>query len=348
VAAAVLIALRRFDRPFKLPLGPLFRLGVGFAVIAGPWWVRNFLVTGDPVYSLYGVTLHFSPRLLPPNGSLIYMIEPDFASPAAMDPLQKLQVLLPTAIAHWPLWTGNAVACLGWLLGCARRDRLSLSLFGVVSVTTVVICAMALRGRYLIPFIPVMIGLGSAAWFRHGGRLRVPALLLMLVVPFAPSFPAALFDTRLAHEHLDQVRAEVRSGTYPAESMASKFAECLHGHPLVIAQNAAAVNWASDTVTLHMTRTDADFWKLVNDYPIEYVRLTRNHRLIDQPAFRDRFTEAPECGEGVFRRSSANGAARGNPPAPPLHPNRHPNLHPSLHPPLHPNPDRGVAPADPA
>lgn len=302
VAGGLLIALRHLTRPVRLPFGAIARLGLGFALVAGPWWLRNFIVTGDPFYSLYGVTLHFSPMLLPPSGSLIYMIEPDLTSSAAMDPLDKMRLLLPTALLHWPLWTGNAVACAGWWLGCIRRERLSLSLLGVAVVTTVVISTMALRGRYLIPFIPVMIGLGSAAWIRYGGRLRYPALALMLLVPLVPTFPKTLYDTRLAHEHLDQVRARVQSGEYVSDTRAAKFARCLGDQPLVIAQNAAAVNWAADTVTLHMTRTDEDFWRLVADYPIEYVRLRRKHRLIENPRFVERFSGAPECGDVVYRR----------------------------------------------
>jgi 4-amino-4-deoxy-L-arabinose transferase-like glycosyltransferase len=302
VVAGVLIALRQVTRPVR-PFQAILRLGLGFALVAGPWWLRNFIVTGDPIYSLYGVTLHFSPKLLPPNGSLIYMIEPDLNSPAAMDPLDKLRLLLPTAFAHWPLWTPNAVACAGWLLGCIRREKLSLSLLGVAVVTTVVISTMALRGRYLIPFIPVMIGLGSAAWIQYGGRLRYPALMLMLLAPLAPTFPEALFDTRLAHQHLDQVRERMHSGSPIPDSMASKFASCLGSRPLVIAQNGAAVNWASNSVTLHMTRTDEDFWRLVGDYPVEYVRLQPKHRLLASPRFLERFARSPECGSGVYRRS---------------------------------------------
>ncbi len=304
VVAGMLIALRHGTRQLKLSFGPILRLGLGFALLAGPWWLRNFIVTGNPIYTLYEITLHFSPMMLPVNGSLIYMIEPDLTSPAAMDPFDKMRLLLPTAFAHWPLWTGNAVACAGWLLACIRRERLSLSLLGVTLVTTVVISTMALRGRYLIPFIPVMIGLGSAAWIRYGGQLRYPALAMMLLMPLVSPIPEALFDTRLAHQHLDQVRERTGGGESVLDNMASDFARCLGNQPLVIAHNAPAVNWASNTVTLHMTRTDEDFWRLVGDYPVEYVRLRPKHHLRENSRFLKHFSSAPECGDGVYRRSA--------------------------------------------
>jgi len=308
IAAVGLVALRaprRLDAQWR----PLAKLAAGFVLVASPWWIRNYWVTGDPTFSLYGVTLYFSPKLLPPNGSLIYMLEPDLNSPAAMHPLEKLAMLLPQAVVHWPLWTGNAVACAGWLWSCARRDRLGLSLFGVASVTTVLICMMALRGRYLIPFLPVVIALGSAAWFRFGGRLRYPALALLALAPHLPSFPAALYDTQLAYEFLDQTRQRTRRGEPLAGGYPDAMVPCLSARPLVIAQSAALLNWAADTVTLHMTRTDADFWKLVDEHPIEFVRLQPSHRLLKDPRFLARFEAVPECGEAVFRRQRREGGS---------------------------------------
>lgn len=304
LVAGLLLQLRR-----PLPVAALLRCVAGFVAIAAPWWVRNFLVTGNPVYSLYSVTLYFTPDLIPPNASLIYMIEPDLASQAAMAPLEKLWVLLPDAIAHWPLASANLVACIGLLLGCARRDRGSLALFGVAAGTTVLISTMALRGRYLVPFVPAMIGLGTAGWLRFGGRLGPPAAALVLVVPLIPGLPrvpAPLYDIALTHEFLAQTRDAVRSGARPDSDAADRFAACVTDHPMVIAHNAPPLNWAADTVAIHMTRTEADFWRLVDEHPIEYVRLRPDHHLNEAPRFLARFDAAPECGPGVYRRSAAD------------------------------------------
>jgi 4-amino-4-deoxy-L-arabinose transferase-like glycosyltransferase len=287
--------------------GPIIRCGVGFAAVAAPWWVRNLIVTGSPTYSLYGVTLYFSPELLPPNGSLIYMLDPDLTSVAAMAPLEKLVELLPQAIAHWPLASANLLAFGGLILACVRRQRLALALFGLASVTTVLISTMALRGRYLVPFVPAAIALGLAAWSRYGGRLARPALIAAVLVPLLPlpRFPTPLYDIQLAHGAFEQMRERVRAGEAP-DDRAERFARCLGERPLVIAQNGAAVNWAADTVTLHMTRTDEDFWALVDAHPVEYVRLRDGHRLHSDARFLASFDPAVRCGPGVYRRRSSD------------------------------------------
>jgi hypothetical protein len=80
------------------------------------------------------------------------------------------------------------------LLGCLRRDRLCLAFFGAF-VATLVAAALTLPfGLLFAPLVPVMLALGAAAWVRHGGLLRWPALALLLLTPLMRPIPRELAD----------------------------------------------------------------------------------------------------------------------------------------------------------
>ncbi len=309
-AVCGLAYLTRFNGGLLLPMACLLLLwrpnrwraptacALGFVAVAGIWWTRNALVTGDPFFSLYGITLYFTPDVIPLNGSLLNMIEPDLTSAAAMDPWQKFQRLLPHALIHWPLLTANALGLAGIALACARRDRQAWAFLGVSLATTVVIALVAVRGRYLIPFVPAMLALGAAAWWRYGGALRIPALALLLLMPLLPRLPNELRDTKLAHGFVDKL-----PGLGPIDpGAAPTFARCVEPHDLVIAFNAPAIHWRANSVTLHMTRTPEDFWYLVRNHPVTYVSLPENHAVVAQERFAETFVARPECGRGIFAR----------------------------------------------
>ena len=189
----VLLTLAR--RP--LQLAPLARCVLGFVLVCLPWWARNFAVTGEPFFSLYNLALWVTPEPTPQNGSLLYMIEPDLTSAAAMHPLRKAAWLLPTALSQWPLVAANLIAFVGALLACARRDRLCVAFFGGALLMKLAFVFVAIRGRYLIPFVPTLLALGTAFWMRQPSRFRRPALALTLLLPLLAHLPLEGSDIAL-------------------------------------------------------------------------------------------------------------------------------------------------------
>ncbi|MGH0032557.1 MAG: hypothetical protein ACQGVC_22425, partial [Myxococcota bacterium] len=153
----------------------------GFLACVLPWWVRNLWVVGDPFYSLLNLNLYIAPLMTRVGGSLFFQLEPDLASGVAADPLRKALAQLPLLLGRLPFASANLAAFAGVAWGCWRRDRLCLG-FAVVAVATLGVVALALAlGRYFVPLVPVMLALGAAAWVNHGGRLRAPALALLLL-----------------------------------------------------------------------------------------------------------------------------------------------------------------------
>ena len=179
----------------------------GFLAVAAPWWLRNLWVAGDPFYSLLNLNLWITPDPTPHGASLFFQQQPDLASRAAAEPLAKLARQLPVLIARLPFASVNLAAFAGLLLGCARRDRHCLAFAAVCAATLVVAAAALPLGRYLAPLFPAQLALGAAAWVRYGGRLRLPALALLLLAPALPSVPAELPDLALIRATREQARA---------------------------------------------------------------------------------------------------------------------------------------------
>jgi 4-amino-4-deoxy-L-arabinose transferase-like glycosyltransferase len=165
------------------PARNLVRCSVAFIAVALPWWIRNVLVAGNPFFTLYSFLLYFSPNDVRPHGNLLHMLEPDLRSPAAMSPIAKARGLLPYLLRYWPLASANPTACVGIALACVRGDHLSRAFALLALLTTVGLAFVLPLGRFFVPFIPLLLSLGVAAWVRHGGWLRLPVLAVLLLTP---------------------------------------------------------------------------------------------------------------------------------------------------------------------
>lgn len=312
--------LTRFNGLLLLPVGlllllkrpleikPLARCCLGFALVSAPWIARNFAVTGDPLFSYATYVFHLTPHHPGPSGNLLSMLAPDLDSQAAMNPIDKLAILLPMALAHSPLLTANLGASVGVLLGAVRRDRLCLGLLAAVLGTTLLISIVALRGRYLIPFVPAAVAIGAFAWLRYGGRVGQVAIAWILAAPLLPQFPSLLPDTALARRALEHEREDIRQGGVQRaqrERDDADLARCLAHRPLVIAFNAAKVHWTTGALALWNTRSEEDFWTLVDEHPVEFVQRAPPDAGPDRARFDEVFVARPECGPKVFQRRDA-------------------------------------------
>jgi 4-amino-4-deoxy-L-arabinose transferase-like glycosyltransferase len=283
---------------------PLLWCSAGLALVVLPWWLRNLWVAGNPVYSLLNLNLYFSPFVTGMHDSLYYVLEPDFDSAIAMHPVAKLWRQLPELVASWPLASLNLVACIGVLLACARGHGPSIGFAALAIGTTLAVAFGLPQGRYFVPFLPPLLALGASGWIRYSGRLAAPALALLLLAPLLPSFPEQRDDLKMLHGFFEWERNALRKdpSRYRREEAAfAAMSRCLGDRPLVLAQGAARLVWETGAIAIYASNHPEDFWRIVDEAPVEYARMER-WRKIDQNEFGRHFERRSECGPGLYER----------------------------------------------
>jgi 4-amino-4-deoxy-L-arabinose transferase-like glycosyltransferase len=302
--AVTLLVVRR-----PVALRPAILALVGFAAVATPWWIRNALVTGNPFASYGAVYLHMPVVWSHDAANLWRMLDP-LAAPAATPPLEKLRASLPGVLAHWPLLAAGLTASAGVALGCLRRDRMSLGFLALAALTTLSLVLTIVSARYFAPLVPCLIAVGAAAWWRFGGFLRIPALMLILATPLLPAIPSHYHDLRLLHAGFATLRESVRSGVYSHDAIEASdeaLRRCLTGRPLVIAEQASRTAWVTDAVVIYRPVLAKDFWRVLDEHPVEWVELERGRKGFATVAFDERFEPRPECGPNFYRRRPSPG-----------------------------------------
>ena len=280
----------------------------GFALLAIPWWIRNWVVSGDPFYSLVNYNPYMSPGVIEPHASLLYQLDPDLASEAAIAPLQKLGRQLPLLLRHHPLAVANLVALVGVGLGCYRRDLSSWAFLALVAATTFGAALAFTLGRYVTPLVPLLLTLGAASWGRFGGRTAAPALglLLLLQILGGPPPPFLLReapDLALARAELGAVRERMRED--PAELDAGRIGRelvrCLPNQPVVLAEKAPRLAWHADATALYLPASERDFWRVVAEHPVAFVKISR-FRELSRARFDAHFAPVPDCPDDLYVR----------------------------------------------
>lgn len=283
---------------------PALACAGGFALVASPWWVRNYLVVGDPFFSLYRwhpyQLVHFN-RLY---GNLWHVLEPSRSDPLAIAPLEKVAMLAPVLLSHLPLASANLSACVGVGLGCLRRDGASLVFATFAAGVALAVLLTAVLGRYFAPLVPALLALGAAGWWRYGGRLRAVGLVWLLAAPLLPAVPGHLPDIELLRLLLRTPAASVPVPIDPA------LVRCLSGESVVITAQAPEISWATGAIAIHPTARSEDFWRIVDRYPVRFVRPWPGFR-VAREALEEVFVLRPDCGADVYeRRTSPDGARR--------------------------------------
>jgi 4-amino-4-deoxy-L-arabinose transferase-like glycosyltransferase len=301
LAAAVPLLVAR-----RSPLRALLALAGAFGLVALPWWVRNFLVVGDPFYSLYRWVPFMDPWVgavgLRPPADLSLWLQLDPASARnGVEPLGKAIELLPKFIAQFPLAAANLAALLGVLGACARRERLALGFLVLVAGTTFVIAFTFFVGRFLQPLVPVMIALGAAAWGRAPRPLGIAGLAGLLLAPLLPAFPREIPDVRLW-------RAVVydRAGATPwsAPTAEADPGRCLTRHSLVVSSEASRLAWETDAIVVELPASVRDFRRILERYPVEFVHLPSPSPGL-QRLLEANFVRRGDCGPHIYARRPA-------------------------------------------
>ncbi len=282
-------------------LSPLLGCGAGFLAVAVPWWIRNWAVTGDPLYTLLSLNLYFDPGLLGPRSSLLYTLDPDAGIDSAAEFLDKALDNLGLLLRRFPLAAANLSACLGVALACLRRDPSSLAFALAVAATTAGIALALPNGRYFAPFVPVLSALGAAGWMRFGGRLRVPMLALLLAAPVLPGPVRDLPDVALLRAGIPRAREAARQKTGQRRAPETDLDRCLDAGMLVVTYAAAELAWETRAIAIYQPSRPADFWRIVQRYPVRYVQVGDPGEL-GRGRFEAHFVRQPECGPDLYRR----------------------------------------------
>ncbi len=306
-AALLLVAYR------ERRLRPVLACLAGFVAVAAPGWIRSLLVAGNPLYSPLALNLYMSPRLATPHAGLLHMLSPDISSPAAMNPFTKAALQLPAILTRWPLANANVVACLGVLLACIRRDPLSLAFAITAGSFTVALSFALAKGRYFMPLVPTLLALGAAGWSRYGGRLGIPALVLLLAAPLVPDFPPALEDISFQRAATAELRREHREGRLEfgdKRRATTALSRCLTDRDLVVAEDASELVWLTGAVAIQLPATEADLWTIVDAHPVRYLRVgPALRRRLSADVLAARFRPRPDCGPDFYERRSADESA---------------------------------------
>jgi 4-amino-4-deoxy-L-arabinose transferase-like glycosyltransferase len=278
----------------------------GFALVALPWWIRNWLVTGNPLFTYNGWLIYFSPFARSYTTTLIHMLEPDRNAPTAIAPLEKARLLLPQLLMFWPPASANLVACVGLVVACVRRNRLSLCFAGLALATTVGLSFALPRGRYFAPLFPTLFTLGIVGWLGVRSHWKWLALTALLAAPLLPAFPPSAPDLAMLKQLI------LRSGK--VEFPANPWARCLAEaeQPLVVSADASKVAWVSDVVTIWLPASERDFWRVVETYPVEFADIGGRKELLNA-RFAQHFEARPDCGPHLYQRRPAAGEPSGLP-----------------------------------
>lgn len=299
--AGVLLAASLIFLPASVPRWKPYVLCVlGFGVATAPWLIRNTVITGDPFFSLYTSTLWTQPGVIP--DTVLYML--DSPEPSFNNPLVRAYNAVLFSFFLWPVLASNLVAFVGLLLGCIYLSRPHLVVTTAFFVTKIAIALVVIRSRYLVPFIPSMIALGSAAWVMYGGRLGRVALGLVVVMPFLPTIPVPDVFEQVTNAALSTFRERTRSHGDTLEYLFHdnlQFSNCMDEESVVIARDASAVVWAVGNVTIEMPRIEEDFWQLEQSNSVDFVVGPTPVRTRGDE-FEALFEHRPECGSYTFQR----------------------------------------------
>lgn len=282
-------------KPHALCLG-------GFILVGTPWWLRNFMVTGDPFYSLYTATLWAEPGVVP--GSVLSMLEPPGVVLA--HPLLRAYEAVPSALLIWPVPAANLLAFGGLLLGCVYLSRPHLAIASAYFLSKLAITFVVIRSRYLIPFIPAVISLGSAAWVIYGGRFGKVALGLILLMPLAPTIPVPDVFEGVMNQAIAQARERERShgdaSVFILRDMRA-LTTCMDATSVVITSDATASAWFVDNIAIQMPQSEEDFWRLADAHSVDFIVGPARDRL-SSARFLETFARRPDCGPSTFERRS--------------------------------------------
>jgi hypothetical protein len=289
-ALALLFAGRRDRRALLLCCA-------GFLVAALPWWIRNAALTGHPFYTLQALAAWIAPGPLVPGIGPLFELEPG----AHADPLVKLTTQLPLLLASLPFANANLAALAGIVLGIVRRDTYCAVLAGLAAIALLLAAVTLPHGAEAAPLFPSMIALGAAAWMRHGGWLRGPALALVAAAAWLPGYPEEPRDLRQLRNTREYLQDP---STRESMEARDKLRRCLDG-ATVLAHGAPRVAWQTDAIALYAPVSDALFYEIADAHAVAFVQGSRPGGS-DAARFAAEFSPRPDCAPDLFERKRAD------------------------------------------
>jgi hypothetical protein len=272
----------------------------GFAVVALPWWIRNTWVAGQPFASLQNLSL-WAPSLAPAAGAgPLFELSP--AGGSASELYVNLRTQLPVLLAHLPFASVNLAAFAGVLLGCVRRD-VYCGWLAAIGIASLLLAALTHpTGSELVPWIPAWIALGAAAWIRHGGWLRAPALALLLAAPILPALPTPMRDLRTILHTREFLRdPSTRESSAAREALRA----CVGERARVLAQAAPRVAWQADAIAIYAPSASDAFWQIAGQQDVAFAQRTSLGEL-DPARFAAEFQQRPAgCPLDIYVRRAA-------------------------------------------
>jgi len=156
----------------------------GVALFAVPWYVRELVYTGNPVFplfpGLFGVTAWTGPGHMPPETAAI--------GPSKLTQMVRLPWTLtfgrPT-FGRMPPWSPVVILALAAALPAVRKNRRVQLLLGASLLYLGAFLFLPIDARYLLPILPLLsLAVAVSLAPRLGWhRLMLPALVLVALAP---------------------------------------------------------------------------------------------------------------------------------------------------------------------
>ena len=142
----------------------------------------------------------------------------------------------------------------------------------------------------------------------HPSLVRPPVWPLLLAAGFALGGEhGAVAQVLLGAVHLASIAAALALALLHAPPTQSPrvapepWATCVKAGDLVLAEDASRIVWDTGAVTIWVAAGNADFWTILERYPVDYVLITSRRDLLTR-RFQREFEAPPECGGALYRR----------------------------------------------
>ncbi len=234
-------------------------LVLGFALLAVPWWWRNWRITGDPLFTDEKAILLFNIPAFPGETLWQRLEHPQLANLM----WKHARALWQKARFHWieyrhtlprltPLWLpallGIAFQRLSWPLESWR-----LAFIATLIPQTPLFLLLHPFARYFVPFVPLVDILGVAAIAHLSTMLKLPLVFscIVLLVMF-------VLSRRHTWQGLVDSRRKYRILSSNLDNVYAHQMRCLRGKGTIATDIPWAVSWHADCDALLLPiETDA-------------------------------------------------------------------------------------------
>jgi hypothetical protein len=183
LAAAIVLAAIGVVAFARRAPGEALAAGLAALAAGGAWYLRNLIVTGNPIYPLV-----FGGKWVTPDAAT--QIRSSFAGYGVGGSVVRVAIVPLDLIVHGGAfdrgqYVGTAIFAFALLAILVRRRRLELLLAAGVIAYVVAWRVESPQARFLLPalaVLSVLAGLGAADWIADGGRRGLAAISVLACV----------------------------------------------------------------------------------------------------------------------------------------------------------------------